>query len=115
MRCSMTSGSGRPDRSRTSTRSLFLDALIVKVRDAGAVRNLACYVAIGANLEGERDVLGLWFQRAEGAKFWLAVLNELKQRGVRDVLVCCVDGSRASPKRSRPSSRRPGCRPASCT
>ena len=67
---------------------LFLDALIVKVRDGGAVRNLACYVAVGVNLEGERDVLGLWFQRAEGAKFWLAVLNELKQRGVRDVLVC---------------------------
>src|SRR5206468_4152415 len=62
---------------------LFLDALIVKVRDGGAVRNKACYVAIGVNLEGERDVLGLWFQSSEGAKFWLAVLNELKQRGVR--------------------------------
>jgi putative transposase len=71
---------------------LFLDALIVKVRDAGAVRNLACYLAIGVNLEGERDVLGLWFQRSEGAKFWLQVLNELKQRGVQDVLICCVDG-----------------------
>jgi putative transposase len=77
---------------------LFLDALIVKVRDAGAVRNLACYVAIGVNLEGERDVLGLWFQRAEGAKFWLAVLNELKQRGVRDVLICCVDGLKGFPE-----------------
>src|SRR5215217_5153113 len=77
---------------------LFLDALIVKVRDAGAVRNLACYVAIGVNLEGERDVLGLWFQRSEGAKFWLAVLNELKQRGVRDVLICCVDGLKGFPE-----------------
>jgi putative transposase len=77
---------------------LFLDALIVKVRDGGAVRNLACYVAVGVNLEGERDVLGLWFQRAEGAKFWLAVLNELKQRGVRDVLVCCVDGLKGFPE-----------------
>jgi putative transposase len=77
---------------------LFLDALIVKVRDAGAVRNRACYVAIGVNLEGERDVLGLWFQQAEGAKFWLAVLNELKQRGVRDVLVCCVDGLKGFPE-----------------
>src|SRR3954470_21464785 len=77
---------------------LFLDALIVKVRDAGAVRNLACYVAIGVNLEGERDVLGLWFQQAEGAKFWLAVLNELRQRGVRDVLVCCVDGLKGFPE-----------------
>jgi putative transposase len=77
---------------------LFLDALIVKIRDGGAVRNKACYVAIGVNLEGERDVLGLWFQSAEGAKFWLAVLNELKQRGVRDVLVCCVDGLKGFPE-----------------
>jgi putative transposase len=77
---------------------LFLDALIVKVRDGGAVRNKACYVAIGVNLEGERDVLGLWFQSSEGAKFWLAVLNELKQRGVRDVLVCCIDGLKGFPE-----------------
>jgi putative transposase len=77
---------------------LFLDALIVKVRDGGAVRNRACYVAIGVNLEGERDVLGLWFQQTEGAKFWLAVLNELKQRGVSDVLVCCVDGLKGFPE-----------------
>jgi putative transposase len=77
---------------------LFLDALIVKVRDAGAVRNKACYVAIGVNLEGERDVLGLWFQSSEGAKFWLQVLNELKQRGVRDVLICCVDGLKGFPE-----------------
>jgi putative transposase len=77
---------------------VFLDALIVKVRDGGAVRNKACYVAIGVNLEGERDVLGLWFQSSEGAKFWLAVLNELKQRGVRDVLICCVDGLKGFPE-----------------
>ena len=77
---------------------LFLDALIVKIRDGGAVRNKACYVAIGVNLEGERDVLGLWFQQSEGAKFWLAVLNELRQRGVRDVLVCCVDGLKGFPE-----------------
>jgi putative transposase len=77
---------------------LFLDALIVKIRDGGAVRNKACYIAIGVNLEGERDVLGLWFQQAEGAKFWLAVLNELKQRGVQDVLVCCVDGLKGFPE-----------------
>jgi putative transposase len=77
---------------------LLLDALIVKIRDGGAVRNKACYIAIGVNLEGERDVLGLWFQQAEGAKFWLAVLNELKQRGVQDVLVCCVDGLKGFPE-----------------
>jgi putative transposase len=77
---------------------VFLDALIVKVRDGGAVRNKACYVAIGVNVDGERDVLGLWFQSSEGAKFWLAVLNELKQRGVRDVLICCVDGLKGFPE-----------------
>ena len=77
---------------------LFLDALIVKIRDGGAVRNKACYIAIGVNLEGERDVLGLWLQQAEGAKFWLQVLTELKQRGVRDVLICCVDGLKGFPE-----------------
>ncbi|MGH7341329.1 MAG: IS256 family transposase, partial [Candidatus Rokuibacteriota bacterium] len=77
---------------------LFLDALVVKVRDGGAVRNRACYVAIGVNLDGERDVLGLWFQASEGAKFWLQVLTELKQRGVCDVLVACVDGLKGFPE-----------------
>ena len=77
---------------------LFLDCLVVKVRDGGAVRNRSCYVAIGVNLDGEREVLGLWFQAAEGAKFWLAVLTELKQRGVQDVLVCCVDGLKGFPE-----------------
>jgi putative transposase len=71
---------------------VYLDALVVKVRDGQAVRNHACYLAIGVNLDGERDVLGMWFQRSEGAKFWLQVLTELRQRGVQDVLVCCVDG-----------------------
>jgi putative transposase len=71
---------------------LYLDALVIKIRDGQAVRNFACYLAIGVNLEGERDVLGIWFQRTEGAKFWLQVLTELKTRGVSDVLVCCVDG-----------------------
>lgn len=71
---------------------LYLDALVVKIRDGQAVRNFACYLAIGVNLEGERDVLGIWFQKTEGAKFWLQVLTDLKQRGVQDVLVCCVDG-----------------------
>jgi putative transposase len=71
---------------------LYLDALIVKIRDGNAIRNMACYLAIGVNLEGERDVLGIWFQKTEGAKFWLAVLTDLKTRGVQDVLVCCVDG-----------------------
>ncbi len=71
---------------------VYLDALVVKIRDGQAVRNHACYLAIGVGCDGERDVLGLWIQKTEGAKFWLAVLTELKQRGLEDVLVCCVDG-----------------------
>ena len=76
---------------------LYLDALVIKIRDGQAVRNFACYLAIGVNLEGDRDVLGMWFQKTEGAKFWLQVLTELKQRGVQDVLVCCVDGLQGFP------------------
>src|SRR5947209_12787718 len=77
---------------------LYLDALMVKIRDGHAIRNMACYLAIGVNLEGERDVLGIWFQKTEGAKFWMAVLTELKTRGVEDVLVCCVDGLTGFPE-----------------
>jgi putative transposase len=77
---------------------LYLDALIVKIRDGQAIRNFACYLAIGVNTDGERDVLGMWFQRTEGAKFWMQVLTELKQRGVQDVLVCCVDGLTGFPE-----------------
>ena len=71
---------------------VYLDALIVKIRDGRTVRNQACYVALGVNLDGERDVLGLWFQQTEGAKFWLHVLTDLKTRGVADILFACVDG-----------------------
>jgi putative transposase len=77
---------------------VYLDALVIKVRDGQAVRNFACYLAIGVNCEGERDVLGMWFQRTEGAKFWLQVLTELKTRGLQDVLVCCVDGLTGFPE-----------------
>jgi putative transposase len=77
---------------------VYLDALIVKIRDGQAVRNVACYLAIGVNLDGERDVLGMWFQKTEGAKFWLQVLTELKTRGIQDVLVCCVDGLAGFPE-----------------
>jgi putative transposase len=77
---------------------LYLDALVIKIRDGQAVRNFACYLAIGVNLDGDRDVLGIWFQHSEGAKFWLAVLTELRTRGVQDVLVCCVDGLTGFPE-----------------
>jgi putative transposase len=77
---------------------VYLDALIVKIRDGRTVRNQACYVALGVNLEGERDVLGLWFQQTEGAKFWLHVLTDLKTRGVADILFVCVDGLTGFPE-----------------
>jgi len=77
---------------------LYLDALVIKIRDGQAVRNFACYLAIGVNLDGDRDVLGIWFQKTEGAKFWLQVLTDLKTRGVQDVLVCCVDGLEGFPE-----------------
>ena len=77
---------------------VYLDALVIKIREGQAVRNFACYVAIGVNLEGQRDVLGIWFQRTEGAKFWMQVLTDLKQRGVADVLFFCVDGLTGFPE-----------------
>jgi putative transposase len=77
---------------------VYLDAMVVKIRDGQAVRNCACYLAIGVNLDGERDVLGIWFQRTEGAKFWLQVLTDLRTRGVQDVLVACVDGLAGFPE-----------------
>lgn len=80
---------------------VYLDALMVKVREDRSVRNRACYLAIGVTLEGEREVLGIWWRESEGAKFWLAVLNDLHQRGTRDVLICCVDGPRGVPGSDR--------------
>jgi putative transposase len=77
---------------------VFLDCLVIKVREGGTVQRKACYLALGVTLEGDRDVLGMWFQETEGAKFWLQVLNELKQRGVRDVLIACVDGLKGFPE-----------------
>jgi putative transposase len=77
---------------------IFLDALVLKIREGGSVQRRACYLALGITLEGERDVLGLWFQETEGAKFWMQVLSELKQRGIRDILICCVDGLTGFPE-----------------
>jgi len=77
---------------------LFLDALVLKIREGGTVQRRACYLALGVTVEGERDVLGIWFQETEGAKFWMQVLAELKQRGVRDILLCCVDGLKGFPE-----------------
>jgi putative transposase len=77
---------------------VYFDCLMVKIREDRSVRSRACYLAVGVSVEGERDVLGIWWQETEGAKFWLAVLNDLHRRGVNDVLVACVDGLKGFPE-----------------
>src|SRR5439155_13152706 len=77
---------------------VFFDALRVKVRDEGLVRNKAVHVALGVRADGTKGVLGLWLEQNEGAKFWLRVMNELRNRGVEDVLVAVVDGLKGSPE-----------------
>lgn len=71
---------------------VYLDALVVKIRDKGSVRNKAIYVAVGVPVDGNREVLGLWVQETEGAAFWTTVLEDLRHRGVEDILVLCADG-----------------------
>ena len=77
---------------------LFLDALFVKIRDSGSIRNKAVYLALGVNLNGDKELLGLWIEQNEGAKFWLNVLTELKNRGVDDVFIACCDGLSGFPQ-----------------
>src|SRR3712207_54688 len=77
---------------------VVLDALRVKVRDEGTVRNKAVYVALGVRPDGAKEVLGLWIEQTEGAKFWLRVMNELKDRGVADILIAVVDGLEGFPE-----------------
>jgi putative transposase len=77
---------------------IFLDALVVKMRHEGRVDNRAVYVAIGIDLQGQKDVLGLWTSANEGAKFWLQVLTDLRNRGVKDVFIACVDGLKGFPQ-----------------
>ena len=77
---------------------LYLDALIVKSREDGSVRNRAVYVALGVTLSGHKEVLGLWIAPSEGAKFWLSVLTELKNRGLQDCFIACVDGLTGFPE-----------------
>jgi putative transposase len=77
---------------------VYFDALWVRVREDRSVRNRACYLALGVTCDGEREVLGIWWQETEGAKFWLAVLNDLQRRGVSDVLIACVDGLTGFPE-----------------
>ena len=77
---------------------LYFDCLFVKSRHEGAVKTKAVYVALGVTLTGEKELLGLWVSETEGAKFWLAVFTELKQRGVTDCFVACVDGLTGLPE-----------------
>jgi putative transposase len=77
---------------------VFFDALRVKVRDEGLVRNKAVHIALGVRADGTKEVLGLWLEQNEGAKFWLKVMNELKNRGVEDVLIAVVDGLKGFPE-----------------
>jgi putative transposase len=77
---------------------IYLDALVVKVRDGHQVRNRAAHIAVGVDLDGTKHVLGIWVQAAEGAKFWAGVCAELRNRGVRDVLIVCCDGLTGFPE-----------------
>jgi putative transposase len=77
---------------------VFFDALRVKIRDEGLVRNKAVYVALGVRADGTKEILGLWLEQNEGAKFWLRVMNELKNRGVEDILIAIVDGLKGFPE-----------------
>jgi transposase-like protein len=76
----------------------YLDALVIKVRDKSGVQNKSVYIVVGVRVDGSKDVLGLWIQATEGAKFWLTILSELRQRGVEDVLVMCADGLAGLPE-----------------
>ena len=77
---------------------VFFDAIRVKVRDEGMVRNKAVYIALGVRPDGTKEILGLWIEQTEGAKFWLRVMNELKNRGVEDILIAVVDGLKGFPE-----------------
>src|SRR5581483_8134090 len=77
---------------------VYLDALVVKIRDKGLVQNKSVYLVVGVDAEGVKTVLGMWLQHTEGAKFWLAILEELRQRGVQDIFVLCADGLSGLPQ-----------------
>jgi putative transposase len=76
---------------------VYLDALVVKIREEGSVRNKSVYVALGIRMDGNKEVLGLWIEATEGARFWLNVITELKNRGVEDILIACCDGLKGFP------------------
>jgi len=77
---------------------VFFDALRVKIRDEGLVKNKSVYLAIGMRASGHKEVLGLWIEHTEGAKFWLRVMHELRSRGTQDILIAVVDGLKGIPE-----------------
>ena len=77
---------------------VYLDALVIRSRASGAVQNKSVYLALGINLDGEKELLGLWIAQSEGAKFWLSVMTELKNRGLQDIFIACVDGLKGFPE-----------------
>jgi putative transposase len=77
---------------------IYLDALVVKVRESSHIQNKAIHLIIGINTSGRKEVLGLWVAQNEGAKFWLSVLTDLKNRGVKDIFIACVDGLKGFPE-----------------
>lgn len=94
---------------------VFFDALRVKIRDEGFVRNKAVHIALGVRADGTKEVLGLWIETNEGAKFWLRVMTEMRHRGVEDILLAVVDGLKGFPEAIVSVFPRPRCRPASST
>jgi putative transposase len=94
---------------------VYLDAMLVAIRDQQVVRKKAVYVAVGVTLEGERDCLGLWIETSEGARFWTSVLTDLRNRGVKDVLFVCTDGLTGFPEAIDAVFPQASTRPASST
>src|SRR2546421_504245 len=72
--------------------------LIIKIKDNGHIKNKALNLIVGINLQGQKEILGLWIAQNEGAKFWLSIVTELKNRGVQDILIACIDGLKGFPE-----------------
>lgn len=77
---------------------IFLDCIVVKSREEGKVANRSVYLALGVTMEGQKELLGMWIAQSEGAKFWLGVITELKNRGIKDIFIACVDGLKGFPE-----------------
>jgi putative transposase len=77
---------------------IFLDCIVVKSREEGRVCNRSVYLALGVTMEGQKELLGMWIAQSEGAKFWLGVITELKNRGIKDIFIACVDGLKGFPE-----------------